>query len=97
MKIFALLTVIVIGGLLVYGAEDFPKWADPQAPGSVHVSSRYIQETYIETGTPNIVTAVVADYRSYDTMGETVVIFTAGVACILMLRKKKRGEGEGNV
>ncbi|MDP3030270.1 MAG: hypothetical protein Q8O04_12440 [Deltaproteobacteria bacterium] len=97
MKIFALLTVAITGALLVYGAEDFPKWADPQAPGSVHVSPRYIQGAYIETGTPNIVTAVVADYRSYDTFGETVVIFTAGVACILMLRKKKRTGGEGNV
>lgn len=97
MKVFALLTVIIIGGLLIYGAEDFPKWGDPQQPGSVHVSPRYIQGSYIETGTPNIVTAVVADYRGYDTMGETVVIFTAGVACILMLRGKKRSEGEGNV
>lgn len=97
MKVFALLTVLITGCLLIYGAEDFPKWAYPQAPGSVHVSPRYIQGAYIETGTPNIVTAVVADYRGYDTLGETVVIFTAGMACILMLRKKKRGEGEGNV
>ena len=97
MKIFALLTVIITGALLVYGAEDFPKWGDPNQPGSVHVSPRYTQGTYIETGTPNIVTAVVADYRGYDTMGETTVIYTAGMACILMLRKKKRGEGEDNV
>lgn len=97
MKIFALLTVIITGALLVYGAEDFPKWGDPNQPGSVHVSPRYTQGTYIETGTPNIVTAVVADYRGYDTMGETTVIYTAGMACILMLRKKKRTEGEGNV
>jgi len=97
LKIFALLTVIITGALLVYGAEDFPKWGDPNQPGSVHVSPRYTQGTYIETGTPNIVTAVVADYRGYDTMGETTVIYTAGMACILMLRKKKRGEGEDNV
>ncbi|MEW6327395.1 MAG: hydrogen gas-evolving membrane-bound hydrogenase subunit E [Thermodesulfobacteriota bacterium] len=93
---FALLTVIITGIMLVYGAEDFPKWGDPDQPGSVHVSPRYTQGTYIETGTPNIVTAVVADYRGYDTMGETTVIYTAGMACILMLRKKKRGEGEGH-
>ncbi len=97
MKVLALLTVTVIGCLLVYGAEDFPKWGDPYQPGSVHVSPRYTQGTYIETGTPNIVTAVVADYRGYDTMGETTVIFTAGMACILMLRKKKRNEGEDRV
>lgn len=97
MKVFALLTVIITGVMLVYGAEDFPKWGDPYQPGSVHVSPRYTQGTYTEAGTPNIVTSVVADYRGYDTMGETTVIFTAGMACILMLRKKKRGEGESNV
>jgi multicomponent Na+:H+ antiporter subunit B len=34
------------------------------------------------------VTAVLADYRGYDTLGETIVIFTAGLACILILMKK---------
>lgn len=97
MKAFALLAVILMGALLVYGAEDFPEWGDPEQPGSIHVSPRYTQGTYIEAGTPNIVTSVVADYRGYDTMGETTVIFTAGMACILMLRKKRRGEVEGDV
>ena len=96
MKAFALLVVLITGMLLVYGAEDFPKWGDPQEPGSIHVSPRYIQGAYIETGTPNIVTAVVADYRGYDTFGETVVIYTAGAACILMLRGKKQDEGKGH-
>jgi multicomponent Na+:H+ antiporter subunit B len=85
------------GSLLIYGAEDFPKWGDPNAPASVHVSPRYIQTAYIKTHTPNIVTAVLADYRGYDTLGETVVVFTAGIAVILMLRKKRRNEEKDNV
>lgn len=36
-------------------------------------------------GPPNFVTAVLADYRGYDTLGETTVIFTAGLACLLIL------------
>jgi multicomponent Na+:H+ antiporter subunit B len=43
-----------------------------------------------DTATPNVVTSVLADYRGYDTLGETTVVFTAGIACILLLRKKKR-------
>ena len=39
-----------------------------------------------DTSVPNIVTAVLADYRGYDTMFETIVIFTAGIACIFLLR-----------
>ena len=49
-----------------------------------------------ETSVPNIVTAVLADYRGYDTMFETTVIFAAGVACFFLLRtfKSKPEEAE---
>ena len=93
MKVIALIAVIMTGALLIYGAEDMPKWGDPNSPASSHVSPQYIQEATEKTATPNIVTAVLADYRSYDTMGETVVVFTAAIGCILMLRKKRNGEG----
>ncbi len=87
MKIFQLLIVLLTGGLLIYGMEDLPGWGDPSSPPSIHVSPRYIEKTVEETGTPNMVTSVLADYRSYDTLGETTVIFAAGVACLLLLRK----------
>ncbi len=97
MKVFVLIMLLMTGGLLAYGVEDFPGWGNPNAPASTHVSPRYIQAAYTKTHTPNIVTAVLADYRGYDTLGETVVIFTAGMAVILMLRKKRRNKGKDNV
>ena len=93
MKAFTLLILLMMGGLLAYGMEDFPGWGDLDAPASIHVSPRYIQDAYVKTHTPNVVTAVLADYRGYDTLGETVVIFTAGMAVMLMLRKKRRNKG----
>jgi multicomponent Na+:H+ antiporter subunit B len=93
LKVIALIAVIMTGALLIYGVEDMPKWGDPNSPASSHVSPQYILEATEKTATPNIVTAVLADYRSYDTMGETVVVFTAAIGCILMLRKKRNGEG----
>jgi multicomponent Na+:H+ antiporter subunit B len=92
LKVIALIAVIMTGALLIYGVEDMPKWGDPNSPASSHVSPQYILEATEKTATPNIVTAVLADYRSYDTMGETVVVFTAAIGCILMLRKKRNGE-----
>ncbi len=50
----------------------------------------YIQEAYNDAHTPNIVTVVLGDYRSIDTLGEQIVIFSAGLICFLLLRK--RGE-----
>ncbi len=51
---------------------------------------RYIEEGENETEVPNMVTYGLADYRAYDTLGETTVIFTAGVAVILLLRRREK-------
>jgi multicomponent Na+:H+ antiporter subunit B len=51
---------------------------------------QYIEEAVEQTHTPNIVTAVLADYRGYDTLGEAVVILTAGLAVILILPLGRR-------
>ncbi|KPJ65339.1 MAG: hypothetical protein AMJ45_05205 [Syntrophobacter sp. DG_60] len=90
MRVLALITVIITGIILIYGAMDMPDWGDPNSPASLHVSPRYIEKTMEETATPNVVTSVLADYRGYDTLGETTVIFTAGVSCILILRRRRQ-------
>lgn len=97
MKRAAIILVSLLGGLLIYGTLDFPSWGDPAAPASRHVSPRYIEHTMEETSVPNIVTAVLADYRGYDTMFETIVIFTAGVACIILLRTRRREKQNGGM
>ncbi len=86
------LTVAIMGlflTLMLYATSGLPERGDPQAPASRHVSPFYIESSLEDTGTPNIVTAVLADYRGYDTFGETTVIFTAGLACILILMRKE--------
>lgn len=89
MKRLALLLVLITGALLIYGSLYFPDWADPHSPASQHVSPYYIEQTFNDTALPNIVSAVLADYRSYDTMFETAVIFAAGLACFFLLRTFK--------
>ncbi len=79
-----------MGALLIYSTMDMPSWGDPNSPASRHVSPRYLERSLEETGTPNVVTSVLADYRGYDTLGEATVIFSAGMACILLLRRRRR-------
>lgn len=86
MKAFAKLISVVVGALLLLGSVDFPTWGDPQSPASTHLSNRYIEEAYQETHVPNLVSAILADYRNFDTMFETTVVFTAGTAIFLILR-----------
>jgi multicomponent Na+:H+ antiporter subunit B len=90
-----LLLAVVTGGVLVYGTLGLPAFSDPEAPIHQHVAKRYIEEGERETGVPNIVTAVLASYRGYDTLGETMVVFTAGVGVIALLRRRRRPRGEG--
>lgn len=92
MKILGIIVVILTGALLVYALGDFPSWADPSSPAHKHVSPMYIEKSLEQTSVPNIVTAVLADYRGYDTMFETTVIFGAGVVCFFLLRTPRKDE-----
>ena len=92
MKAIGIMLVVFSGGLLIYCSFEFPPWGDPHSPASTHVSAYYIEHTLEDTSVPNIVTAILADYRGYDTMFETIVIFTAGIACIFLLRTFKTVE-----
>ena len=88
----ALIAVIATGGALIYGTQDMPHYGDAMAPVHTHVADRYIEKSGEEIGIPNIVTSVLASYRGYDTLGETTVIFTAGVGVILLLGRALRKE-----
>ena len=93
--VLALLTVVLTGAALIYATVDMPYFGDPQAPEHIHVAPRYIEQTSVEIGVPNVVTAVLASYRGYDTLGETTVIFTAGIAVLLLLRERARRRKQG--
>ena len=95
MKLLSLVPVVAVGGLLLFAAQDFPEWGDPASPASTSpVSSHFIQSTGVDTEVPNMVTAVLADYRGFDTMFETVVVFIAGIAVLAILKSSGRRKGK---
>lgn len=87
MKWVTVLVLALFGALLFYGMAALPARGDPNAPSNAYVSPTYLERSVEDTHTPNVVTSVLADYRGYDTLGETTVIFTAGLACLFILRK----------
>jgi multicomponent Na+:H+ antiporter subunit B len=86
-----LLVIGIVAAALLYGTSDMPHFSDPAAPAHTHVAPHYIESTTAEIGVPNIVTAVLASYRGYDTLGELIVIFTAGIGVLTLLCFRKRG------
>jgi len=93
--IVPLLTAVLTGAVLLYGTLDMPHYGDPEAPIEKHVAPRYIEDSPREIGIPNVVTSVLASYRGFDTYGETMVIFTAGVGVMLLMGRAKRGTRRG--
>jgi multicomponent Na+:H+ antiporter subunit B len=96
-----LIVVIITGSMLIYGTVDIPNFGDPDAPPQTHVAPYYLEQSMPETGVPNVVTAILASYRAFDTLGEVAVIFTAGVAVMLLIGGRRRHfrktqEGEHN-
>jgi len=64
------------------GSPDAPVWSNPD------VTQWYLSETYAVTGVENTVMAVLAAFRGFDTFGEAVVVFAAGIAALIVLRQE---------
>jgi multicomponent Na+:H+ antiporter subunit B len=82
--------VLGTGAVLVWGTLVLPPFGAADAIIHRHVAPRYLADTIKDTNVPNVVTSVLADYRGYDTLGETTVIFTAGIGVMLLLRGARR-------
>jgi len=85
-----LVVSLAVGAVLAYGTLGLPEFSDPKAPIHTHVVPRYLTELKQEVDVPNVVTAVLASYRGYDTLGETTVVFTAGAGVIALLRRRRK-------
>lgn len=81
---------LVVGAGLIWGSLVLPPFGVADAPIHQHVAPRYINDAIAETGVPNMVTAVLADYRSFDTLGEATVIFVVGIGVMMLLRGRRR-------
>lgn len=84
--LWAFLLLLILGGVFIWGSLDLPRFGDLLSPANSYLSPYYLQNSLHDSHTPNAVTAIVVDYRGFDTLIETAVIFTAGVACLLIMR-----------
>ncbi len=92
MKWLGIIFVGLFTIFLFYAEGDMGAYGDVSAVPNLHVSNEYLERSVEETHTPDVVTSVLADYRGYDTFGETTVILTAGIVCYMLLGKWKRDD-----
>lgn len=91
-SLLPILVVGVTGAALVYGTLDMPPFGHADNPVHEHVAPRYIEESPKEVGLPNMVTSVLASYRGFDTLGETVVVFAAAIGVFSLLGIRRENE-----
>ncbi len=92
-----LIVAIGVGLALIWATYDLPGFGIADAPIHKHVAPHYLQNAIKETQVANVVSAVLADYRGFDTFGEVIVVFTAGIGVMLLLkgRRTRRDGSQG--
>lgn len=84
-NLLSFILIVSVTGALLYASGQLPIFGASDTPAQTHVASYYITNSIRDTGVLNVVTSVLASYRGYDTFGEVIVIFTAGIAVLMLL------------
>ncbi|HZK20737.1 MAG TPA: hydrogen gas-evolving membrane-bound hydrogenase subunit E [Oscillospiraceae bacterium] len=72
--------------------SNLPDFGKADNPIHNQVYKRYTENSMEDTGIPNMVTSIVLDYRAYDTMFETIVLFTATIAVLVTLKSSRKDQ-----
>ena len=89
-RLFSVVFCIALVSILLYGISFLPSLGDSHNPANNVVAQRYIENGLQETGAVNIVTGMILDYRAFDTLGESHVLFIATCTVLILLRKDKK-------
>lgn len=98
-RVLAILFALFFSLVLVLTVSHMPSTGEISNPANNEVSDRYIQKGLEETGATNIVAGMILDYRAFDTLGESHVLFVAAITVTILLRldKKERDPGDTKI
>lgn len=89
-RVLSLLFCVLLVSMLLIGVSDLPPFGGADNPVNNEVSQRYIEKGLQETGAVNIVTGMILDYRAFDTLGESHVLFIATCTVLILLREDRK-------
>lgn len=90
-SVMPVIITILIVAILLIGVSEMPEFGNPNNPSNNEVYKRYIEESVHDTGSLNGVTSIVLNYRSFDTLGEAIVLFMGVITVVLLLDRKNEG------
>ena len=86
-NVLATIAAIIFVGVLIYGVSFLPEFGAIGNPTQNEIVDKFIQDGIDNTGATNFVSGMILDYRAFDTLGESFVLFTA-VTCVFILLKE---------
>ena len=89
-NIFSVVFCLCLLFILLMGVSYLPQYGHMENPVNNEVPARYIESGLQETGAVNIVTGMILDYRAFDTLGESHVLFLATCTVLILLRRDKK-------
>lgn len=93
-KIVTIIVIVIMAVAFCWGSQFLPAIGDPDSAPNTHVSNYYIEHSEHDTAAHNIVSGTLADYRGFDTMFETSVMFVSGLVVTLILVKEVKKKGD---
>ncbi|MDE5865300.1 MAG: hypothetical protein K2H31_01695 [Lachnospiraceae bacterium] len=94
-RLFSALFCVFLVIMLLIAVSYLPSYGHMENPVNNEVSERYIEDGLQETGAVNIVTGMILDYRAFDTLGESHVLFIATCTVLILLRRDKKKDEDG--
>ncbi|MDY3920262.1 MAG: hydrogen gas-evolving membrane-bound hydrogenase subunit E [Candidatus Limivivens sp.] len=91
---FSVIFCIFLVVMLLVAVSDLPTFGNADNPVNNEVAQRYIENGLQETGAVNIVTGMILDYRAFDTLGESHVLFIATCTVLILLRNDDKKKGK---
>lgn len=92
-RVFSVIFCVSLVFMLLVAVSCLPTVGEAERPVNNEVAERYIESGLQETGAVNIVTGMILDYRAFDTLGESHVLFIATCTVLILLRNdKKKGK-----
>ena len=89
--VVAVTLLLAVALFAVRALTDFPELGQPVMERiAAAPSNTYLQKSLSDTGAPNVVTAILLDFRAYDTLGEATVLFCAVLGALTIVRRKTR-------
>ena len=90
----AVLICLALMGILMAAVLTMPTFGEADNPINNEVAERYLEHSEEETGSENVVTAMIIGYRGFDTLGESCVLFLAVSAVMILLLRDWKNTSE---